>query len=461
MKGASLGRVRWILAIIAGLAAAAAQAKSGCELCGAALTDNAVVVTDWETNREHRYHDISCAVREMASRFAWSRAVTRSAASGERITLTRINTTWRSQPEEAVFARIKPDGSECEKTLVLASADEFRQYQRQHKGEIPQGTRALPLEQLASELALLPARQAGGEGEAKRTEPPAAVEPGSSAFPDVPGDHWAARFVEKVRAMGLMQGYPDGTFRGDKPLTRYEMAAILAMLADRGFFGAGEQSGRAADTTAAQAPSATGQQSAPQHQARTTPESERGDAAPSVLGSSGLLSVPSARVRGAGEAAATVGTLNRKFLASTTVGIGGGIELGAATGRFGSEDRVFVSGKMRLEGLSRPGLDVAAGLTGLGSATSAFAAATSRLQAGRYSAEGTVGIGTGGVLKGVFAGAALPVNDTLTLLAETANLGDGRHFNYGLDLGLRPHVGLRLARVDGDFAAGLTLSRGL
>jgi hypothetical protein len=444
---------------MASLAAAAAQAKSGCELCGTALTDKAVVATDWETNREHRYHDLSCAVREMAARFPWSQAVTRSAASGERITLTRINTTWRSQPEEAVFARINPEGSECEKTLAFAGADEFRQYQRQQKGEIPEGTRALPLQQLTREVALLAARQA--EGEANRTEPPAVVEPGSSAFPDVPGYHWAAKFVEKVRVLGLMQGYPDGTFRGDKPLTRYEMAAILAMLADRGFFGAGEQSGRAADTTGAQAPSATGQQSAPQPQARTMPESERGGAAPSVLGSTGLLSVPSARVRGAGDVGATVGAFNHQFLASTTVGIGGGIEIGAATGRFGSEDRVFVSGKMRLERMSRPGLDVAAGVTGLGSATSAFAAATNRLRAGRYSAEGTVGVGTGGVLKGVFAGAALPVNDNLTLYAETADLGDGRHFNYGLDLGLRPHVALRLGRVDGDLAAGLLITRGL
>jgi hypothetical protein len=446
---------------MASLAAAAAQAKSGCELCGAALTDKAVVVTDWETNREHRYHDISCAVREMAARLPWSRAVTRSAASGERITLTRINITWRSQPEEAVFARIEAEGSECEKTLAFASPGEFQQYALQHKAQVPQGTRALAFEQLPEVIAAAARSQPGGEPKEKTWGRSAGAKPGPSAFSDVPIVHWAAKFVEKVRAMGLMQGYPDGTFRGDKPLTRYEMAAVLAMLADRGFFGAGEQSGGAADTTAAQAPSATGQQSAPQPQARTMPESERGGAAPSVLGSTGLLSVPSARVRGAGSLGATVGAFNRRFLASTTVGIGGGIEVGATTGRFGSEDRVFVSGKMRLERMSRPGLDVAAGVTGLGSATSAFAAATTRFQAGRYSAEATGGIGTGGVLKGVFAGAALPVKDNLTLYAETADLGDGRHFNYGLDLGLRPHVALRLGRVDGDLAAGLLITRGL
>lgn len=33
-------------------------------------------------------------------------------------------------------------------------------------------------------------------------------------FPDVSKDHWAAKAVEELRALGLLKGYPDGRFRG-------------------------------------------------------------------------------------------------------------------------------------------------------------------------------------------------------------------------------------------------------
>ncbi|MEJ5250779.1 MAG: S-layer homology domain-containing protein [Chthonomonadetes bacterium] len=47
-------------------------------------------------------------------------------------------------------------------------------------------------------------------------------------FKDVPPDHWAAPAVKEVVAMGIMKGFPDGTFRGDQPVTRYELAVTLA-----------------------------------------------------------------------------------------------------------------------------------------------------------------------------------------------------------------------------------------
>jgi hypothetical protein len=46
-------------------------------------------------------------------------------------------------------------------------------------------------------------------------------------FKDVPKDHWAAESVQIVKADGVMQGYPDATFKGNKAVTRYELAAAL------------------------------------------------------------------------------------------------------------------------------------------------------------------------------------------------------------------------------------------
>ncbi|GBC94901.1 S-layer protein SlpA [bacterium HR16] len=50
----------------------------------------------------------------------------------------------------------------------------------------------------------------------------------TTEFKDVPPDHWAADAVKEVVAKGIMKGFPDGTFRGDQPVTRYELAVTLA-----------------------------------------------------------------------------------------------------------------------------------------------------------------------------------------------------------------------------------------
>ena len=49
----------------------------------------------------------------------------------------------------------------------------------------------------------------------------------AESFKDVPKDHWAADFVQIVKADGVIRGYPDATFKGDKPVTRYELAVAL------------------------------------------------------------------------------------------------------------------------------------------------------------------------------------------------------------------------------------------
>ena len=48
------------------------------------------------------------------------------------------------------------------------------------------------------------------------------------AFTDVPEGHWAYSALEVLSKDGVLEGYPDGSFKGDEPMTRYEMAKIIA-----------------------------------------------------------------------------------------------------------------------------------------------------------------------------------------------------------------------------------------
>ena len=54
-----------------------------------------------------------------------------------------------------------------------------------------------------------------------------AVKPLDGNFSDVPETHWAYQYVEGLRERGYLQGYPDGEFKGDRTMTRYEYAAII------------------------------------------------------------------------------------------------------------------------------------------------------------------------------------------------------------------------------------------
>ncbi|MBI3926670.1 MAG: S-layer homology domain-containing protein [Armatimonadetes bacterium] len=47
-------------------------------------------------------------------------------------------------------------------------------------------------------------------------------------FPDLPESHWAKDAVRALAEKGLVEGYPDGTFKGDRSATRYEVAMIIA-----------------------------------------------------------------------------------------------------------------------------------------------------------------------------------------------------------------------------------------
>src|SRR5580658_8607585 len=50
----------------------------------------------------------------------------------------------------------------------------------------------------------------------------------ATPFSDVPANHWAYQYVQSLAADGIIDGYPDGKFKGDRPLTRYEMAVVVA-----------------------------------------------------------------------------------------------------------------------------------------------------------------------------------------------------------------------------------------
>ena len=56
----------------------------------------------------------------------------------------------------------------------------------------------------------------------------------ANPFSDVPATHWAYDSIAKLSAAGVVEGYGDTTFGGDKLLTRYEMAQIVARAMAKG-----------------------------------------------------------------------------------------------------------------------------------------------------------------------------------------------------------------------------------
>ena len=62
-----------------------------------------------------------------------------------------------------------------------------------------------------------------------------AVKPDTTVmFPDVPKNHWAYETIKAMAAQGLIEGYPDGTFGGDRTMTRYEFAQIIYRVIQKG-----------------------------------------------------------------------------------------------------------------------------------------------------------------------------------------------------------------------------------
>lgn len=55
----------------------------------------------------------------------------------------------------------------------------------------------------------------------------------ADSFNDVPKDHWAYQAVQKLAEDGVIEGYSDGEFKGDRPLTRYEFSMVVAKAIDK------------------------------------------------------------------------------------------------------------------------------------------------------------------------------------------------------------------------------------
>lgn len=53
-------------------------------------------------------------------------------------------------------------------------------------------------------------------------------------FPDIPANHWAYEYIAKLAGNGILEGYPDGNFGGDRLMTRYEFAAMLYRAIENG-----------------------------------------------------------------------------------------------------------------------------------------------------------------------------------------------------------------------------------
>jgi hypothetical protein len=60
----------------------------------------------------------------------------------------------------------------------------------------------------------------------------AGVANAQSSYDDVPKDHWAYNALDYLTERGVLEGYPDGFFKGDRTLTRYEFAQAIARLLD-------------------------------------------------------------------------------------------------------------------------------------------------------------------------------------------------------------------------------------
>ena len=80
----------------------------------------------------------------------------------------------------------------------------------------------------------------------------------AAEYPDVPRGHWAYEAINKLSQAGIIEGMPDGTYMGNKAMTRYEFAVAIARLLQKIPTGGGN--GVKGDTGATGAPGAQGQQ---------------------------------------------------------------------------------------------------------------------------------------------------------------------------------------------------------
>lgn len=73
-----------------------------------------------------------------------------------------------------------------------------------------------------------------GAASAQNNTAPVTTAPAQVVLTDVPAGHWAKDAVDRIVSCGLIQGFPDGTFRGNENLTRYQAALIFQRLLSSG-----------------------------------------------------------------------------------------------------------------------------------------------------------------------------------------------------------------------------------
>ncbi|MGB4433438.1 MAG: S-layer homology domain-containing protein, partial [Bacillota bacterium] len=49
----------------------------------------------------------------------------------------------------------------------------------------------------------------------------------ATVFPDVPGSHWASGYITVAHSLGIINGYPDGTFKPEKEITYHEALKMI------------------------------------------------------------------------------------------------------------------------------------------------------------------------------------------------------------------------------------------
>ncbi len=199
-----------VLLLLAPLTGALATGST-CEGCGLThdnpIHGGTITLTDWQTNQSYTYQSLACAVEALRSDHEWARARW-TGPEGTEFTLTRAEGRWDATPTGAVAFSVQ--GDDCESIVALASQDELERWFKRHGN---------PAHSDPIDLA------AFGDAD------PAA--PSIDTFNDVPVRHWASEAVEVSADAGLLTGNPDGSFHGEREVTRYEMAIILQRLLHR------------------------------------------------------------------------------------------------------------------------------------------------------------------------------------------------------------------------------------
>ncbi|NJK46018.1 MAG: S-layer homology domain-containing protein, partial [Pleurocapsa sp. SU_196_0] len=96
------------------------------------------------------------------------------------------------------------------------------------------------MKKISAALFLTAALSLGVSAYAQETNPAGQVDPPSGQagnqkpveLTDVPAGHWASAAIQIAADCGIVRGFPDGTFRGNEPITRYQAAVIIARLLD-------------------------------------------------------------------------------------------------------------------------------------------------------------------------------------------------------------------------------------